>query len=326
MPHAVLTAAMPAADPAACLPPPPAATKPRGNPTRGLFPRTIHGNYGVEPSALNHLRRTLPRITRVDIAHDRHQAHLPPTFAARLFGYPPVLIPKLRPRGGITAAEDGAMCHAGAASLAPWRAAVARRAARIEACSTQRAAHAPAADGQTRAARTNASSNPPAPPPVSIPPCSGDSHPERELAAPAAGLRAPANRPPRRAPTPGPTARFKPSRADPLTGEPMAKSATAPFKPFRIDPLNREPTAKPGSTTPFKPSRTDPLNREPTAKSATPSFKPFRIDPLNRAPGAVPNPEPRPVHRVHDPAHIREPTRRAAHTAPAPQARNLCHG
>jgi hypothetical protein len=46
-----------------------------------------------------------------------------------------------------------------------------------------------------------------------------------------------ANRPPQGAPTPGPT---------------------APFKPFRVDPLNREPAAKLGSTASFKPSRIDP--------------------------------------------------------------------
>ena len=118
---------------------------------------------------------------------------------------------------------------------------------------------------------------------------------------PAAFLSAPsANRPPQGAPTSSPTAPFKPSRIDPLNREPTAKSrSSARFKPFRTDPLNREPTAKPGSTAPFKPSRIDPLNREP---------------------GAFPDPEPRPVHRLHEPAHIRESTRRAAHTGPAPQA------
>ena len=284
MPHAVLTAAAPA-DLAACLPPPPAAAKPRGNPNRGLAPRTIHGNCGAEPRALKHFRRTLLRITRVDIALDRYQARLPPSFAARLCGYPAVLMPTLCPGDGITAAEDRAMRHAVAAPLARWRAAVAEarraaRSARIAAWSTERAARAPAADGQTRAAHTNASSGPPAPPAVSIAPYSGDSDPERELAAHRAGLRAPANRPPRGAPTPGPTTLFKPSRTD---------------------PLNREPTATPDSTVPFKPSRTDPLNREPDAF-----------------------PDPRQVHRIHEPAHRRESKRCAAHAEPAPQARNFC--
>ncbi len=130
---------------------------------------------------------------------------------------------------------------------------------------------------------------------------------------PAALLSAPsANRPPQGAPTPGPTARFKPFRTDPLNREPTAKTgstapfkpfrtdplnreqtakpgATVPFKPFRTDPLNREPAAEPGSTVPFKPSRTDPLNREPTAKpGSTVPFKPFRTDPLNREPAAEP--------------------------------------
>ena len=141
----------------------------------------------------------------------------------------------------------------------------------------------------------------PAAPPVPIVSYTGDSLAVRELASHAAGLRAPANRPPQGAPTPDPT---------------------APSKPSRIDPLNREPTAKPGATVPFKPSRIDPLNREPAAKpGSTAPFKPFRIDPLNREPGALPDPELRPVHRFHDPAHIRESTRRAAHAEPAPQAR-----
>ncbi len=63
----------------------------------------------------------------------------------------------------------------------------------------------------------------------------------------AAGPCAPAIRPSRGAPTPAPT---------------------APFKPFRTDPLNREPTAQPGRTARFKPSRIDPLNREPGAFSS----------------------------------------------------------
>ena len=99
-----------------------------------------------------------------------------------------------------------------------------------------------------------------------------------------------ANRLPKGAPTPGPTALFTPSRTDPLNRETAVKSApTVPFKPFRTDPMNREPTAKPGSTALFTPSRTDPLNREPTAKpGSTVPFKPSRTDPLNREPTATP--------------------------------------
>jgi hypothetical protein len=145
----------------------PPQQRPRGR-IRVRDARNIHGNDGANASAENRHRRTLLRVSRVDIALDRHQAHLP-------------------------------------------------------------------------------------------------SEPS-------------AHRPPQGAPTSGPTVRFKPSR---------------------IDPLNREPTAKPGPTMPFKPSCIGPLNREP---------------------GAFPDPEPRPVHRLHEPAHIRESTRRAAHTGPAPQA------
>ncbi len=121
-----------------------------------------------------------------------------------------------------------------------------------------------------------------------------------------------ANRPPQGAPTPGPIARFKPSRIDPLNREraalpgsavpfkpfrtdplnrerPARSGSTVLFKPSRIDPLNRERAALPGSTVPFKPSRIDPLNRERAATSgSTVLFKPFRIDPLNREPTANP--------------------------------------
>ena len=115
-----------------------------------------------------------------------------------------------------------------------------------------------------------------------------------------------ANSSPQGAPMPSPTARFKPSRIDPLNREPMAKpGSTAPFKPFRTDPLNREPTAEPGSTAPFKPFRTDPVNREP---------------------GTFPDPDPHSVHRLHETPHVREPWRCAAHAEPAPQARNFRRG
>ncbi len=111
MPHTAPTPAAPA-DPAALLPQPPAAAKSGGNPNLGLAARcdarTIHGNYGANARALNRSRLTLLRISRVDIALDRHQAHLPPAFAARLCGYPPHLMPPPRPRGGITTAEDRA--------------------------------------------------------------------------------------------------------------------------------------------------------------------------------------------------------------------------
>jgi hypothetical protein len=109
-----------------------------------------------------------------------------------------------------------------------------------------------------------------------------------------------ANRLPQGASAPGQTARFKPSRIDPLNREPAANpGSTAPFKPFRIDPLNREPTAKPRSTAPFKPSGIDPLNREPAAKpGSTAPLKPSGIDPLNREPRQNPARPGRSNHRV----------------------------
>jgi hypothetical protein len=178
----------------------------------------------------------------------------------------------------------------------PWWAAIAaarttHRVARIATRSTQRAARAPAADGQTYAAHTSPSSSPPAPRLVPIAPYTGDSLLQRELAAGVAGPCAPAIRPSQGAPRPSPVAPFKPSRIDPLNREPTAEFATVPFKPFRIDPLNRERMAKPGSTVPFKPSRIDALNREPTGKpGSTAPFKPFSTDPLNREPAAKTGP------------------------------------
>jgi hypothetical protein len=171
--------------------------------------------------------------------------------------------PNFAPQGSATPtphalAAERLAARAEKAVLVPWRQAIATaraakreakatrqqaRAARIAARATQRAAHAPATKGQKRAAHPNAPSSPPASLPAPIAPHTGDSPLEHELAARAAGLRAPANRPPQGAPTPAPT---------------------APIKPSRIDPLNHEPRAKPGSTVPLKPSRIDPVNREPT--------------------------------------------------------------
>jgi len=70
------------------------------------------------------------------------------------------------------------------------------------------------------------------------------------------------------------------------------------------------------------------IRASPAASAPAPIVpkKPFRIDPLNREPGTFPEPEPRRVHRIHQPAHIRESARRAAHAEPAPQAKNLCRG
>jgi hypothetical protein len=234
---AALTATAPdPAESAAFLPAPPTA-KPRGNRNLHLAPtqpaRTIHGNYGANPRAENRYRLTLLRIARVDIALDRYQAHLPPAFAARLHGYPPVLMSPLRPRGGITAAEDRATRHAVTASLAPWHAAVTE-------------AHSAAG---LRAPAIRPSQGAPTPGPV----------------APFKPFRIdPPNREP--AAEPNSTVPSKPSRIDPLNREPAAKlDSTVPFKPSRIDPLNREPMAKPAPTAPFKPFRIDPLNREPGA-------------------------------------------------------------
>jgi hypothetical protein len=163
-----------------------------------------------------------------------------------------------------TAAKPcGAPDRAAIAAIAAVRAI--HRAVRIATRSSQRAVRAPAADAQTRDAHTNAASGPPALRLVPIAPYAGDNLPDRELAAHAAGLCAPAIRLSQGAPRPNPVAPFKPSRIDPLNREPTAKPGpTVPFKPSRIDPLNREPAAKP-ATAPKKPSRTDPLNREPTA-------------------------------------------------------------
>jgi hypothetical protein len=214
--------------------------------------------------------------------------------------HPAAARPNAAPKGSATPAPhrlatERLVARAEKAAMTPWRQAIAAaraakrvartakreakreakaarrqaRAARFAARPPQRAPRPPAADGQTRAAHRNAPPSPPAPAPVPIMPYTGDSLLERELAARAAGLRTPASRPPQGAPTPRPT---------------------APFKPFRTDPLNREPAPKPGSIAPFKPSRTDPLNREQPAEPPLTSLTPANDQvpkalsaPLNRA-------------------------------------------
>jgi hypothetical protein len=239
MPHTVPTPA----DPAALLLPPPAAAKSRGNPNLGLAarcdPGTIHGHYGANGRADNRFHITLLRIGRVDIALDRYQAHLPPAFAARVRGYPPDLMPTPRPRGGITAAEDRDMRHAVAASLTPWRAAIAEaraahRAARITARSTQRATRARAADGQTRAAHTNALSSPPAPPPAPI------------VSYPATASRTASLPPPPPDRAPPPTARRKGHRrpAQPRRSNHPVRTPSRPRLPHKT-PIPRFPESTP---------------------------------------------------------------------------------
>jgi len=101
--------------------------------------RTVHGNCGAEARALDRYRLTVLRISRIDAAATFCQAHLPPAFAACLHQYPQELRPPPRPIGGITAAEDRDLRHAAAASLAPWRAAIAgARAAQRAARATAR--------------------------------------------------------------------------------------------------------------------------------------------------------------------------------------------
>jgi hypothetical protein len=82
-----------------------------------------------------------------------------------------------------------------------------------------------------------------------------------------------------------------PIRANPPSPADASPNPAVPFKPFRIDPLNREPATAVASP------RIPPANRAPAAP-----FKPSRTDPLNREPGAFPDPDPRPVHRLHEPA------------------------
>jgi hypothetical protein len=219
-----------------CPRPPPVQAR---NPPRGLC--TADAECGALP-----LRLGTPTISVRYTARNPAMPHVAPTPAAptNRAALPPPPPTAAKPRG------------------TPWRAAIAEaraahRAARIAARSTQHAARAPAADGQTRAAHTNAPSGPPAPPPVPIAPCAGASHPERELGARAAGPRAPAIRPSQGAPTAGPVAPFKPSRIDPLNREPATKPVpTEPFKPFRTDPYTCEPTAKPSASAPMTQHRT----------------------------------------------------------------------
>jgi hypothetical protein len=108
------------------------------------------------------------------------------------------------------------MRHPVAASLAPWRAAVAE---------AHSAAHAAGLRAPAIRPSQGASTPGPVAPfkPFRIDPLNRE---------PTAKLR--------------PTTPFKPSRIDPLNREPTAKSgSTAPFKPSRTEPLNREPGAFP---------------------------------------------------------------------------------
>jgi hypothetical protein len=64
--------------------------------------RTTQANDAADARAGSHLRLTLLRVSRVDIALHRCQARLPPVFATRLCGSPPELMrpPANRPPQG----------------------------------------------------------------------------------------------------------------------------------------------------------------------------------------------------------------------------------
>jgi hypothetical protein len=112
--------------------------------------RTIHGRYGAKARADNRFRITLFRVTRVNIGLELYKAHLPRAFIFGLSRHPPELLPPPRPTDGITAAEDRAMRHAVAASLSPWRAAVAEARAAHRAARAARAAVARPPTAQTK--------------------------------------------------------------------------------------------------------------------------------------------------------------------------------
>jgi hypothetical protein len=259
---------------------------------------TRHGRYTAPQRANNLYARTLAVRSRLTREAQLLSAHLPPDMAARLARGPDELWPPVHlsnqpyvtnpesawqsakslstrarrntvPRNRATPKPHGLAAERLAArtekaAMAPWRQAIAAaRAAKraVRAATREAQRQAKAARRQVRTAHSTA-------PPIPIMPYTGDSLLERELAARAAGLRTQINRPPQRAPAPGPTAPFKPFRTDPLNREPTAKSATAPFKPFRIDPLNREQPAAPPLT--GLASTNDQLSKAPPA-------------PLNRA-------------------------------------------
>jgi hypothetical protein len=107
---------------------------------------------------------------------------------------------------------------------------------------------------------------------------------------------------------------------------PDPSTQTARSKNPRIHPMNPGiPPATPSTQTArFENLRIHPMNPEtpPTIPPTQPArFENPRIDPLDREPAAFPDPDPQPAHRVHEPAHLRESTRRAADAQPAPQAR-----
>jgi hypothetical protein len=222
-----------------------------GDRNRVRDPRTTHGNDSANARANNRHRLTLRRISRVDIALDRYQAHPPPAPSANR-------PPQRAPTPGSTV------------PFKPFRTDLLNREPMAKSGSTT----------PFKPFRTDPLNREPAAksaPTVPFKPFHTDPSNREPPAKPGSTTPFKPSRtnPPNREPPakPGSTVPFKPSRTNPPNREPPAKpGSTVPFKPFRTDSLNREPTTKPGSTAPFKPFRTGLLNREPAAKpgSTTP--------------------------------------------------------
>ncbi len=87
--------------------------------------RTLHGGYSAEARGWDRHMCTLER--RIRVANDavRFADRLPPDLADRLLTLPPELSPPPFSIRGLTRAEDRAVAQAEAASLAPWRQAIA---------------------------------------------------------------------------------------------------------------------------------------------------------------------------------------------------------
>ncbi len=88
--------------------------------------RTIHGADRAQTRAHNRYGRTLLRRDQVGNAALLCLDRLPPDFSARLWQMPPELLPPPWPTGGLTPARDRAVLRTEAATLAPWRAAIAQ--------------------------------------------------------------------------------------------------------------------------------------------------------------------------------------------------------
>jgi hypothetical protein len=219
--------------PAALLPAPPAAAKPRGNPILALAPhcgaRTNAGCPCRSPAIHRKLRCRMPGGRSPD----------PRT---------PESLPGRRPGGRIRVREARTIHgNPGANARANRHRLTLLRIRGVDIALDRYQGYLPPARSAYR--------------PAQVPLTAGPTAPFKHSRID------PLNREPTA--KPGSTAPFKPFRTDPLNREPTAKpGSTAPFKPFRTDPLNREPAAYPAQPCRASPARMPPTPRCPRSPPA----------------------------------------------------------